>query len=138
MPFWDRCVAASGHCFILKQHKRDACHRFLQVCGRKIPRSGISLDGLDAKQAAKVLWTLSAIRLTHPAPSVYLKKMVATDDLWEVRVIFAGNIFRLLGWMEGTNKLVLAHGFTKKTEKTPLQEIQITETRKDIYENKET
>lgn len=55
-----------------------------------------------------------------------------------VRVIFAGNIFRLLGWMEGTDKLVLAHGFTKKTEKTPLQEIQITETRKKIYENKET
>ena len=52
-------------------------------------------------KTARVLWTLSAIRLTHPALSVYLKKMVATDDLWEVRVIFAGNIFRLLGWMEG-------------------------------------
>ena len=63
---------------------------------------------------------------------------LATDDLWEVRVIFAGNIFRLLGWMEGTDKLVLAHGFTKKTEKTPLQEIQLTENRKKIYENKET
>ena len=96
------------------------------------------LDGLDGKQAAKVLWTLSAIKLTHPVPSVYLKKMVATDDLWEVRVIFSGNIFRLLGWMDGMNKLVLAHGFTKKTEKTPLQEIRITETRKKIYENKET
>ena len=96
------------------------------------------LDGLDAKQAAKVLWTLSAIKLTHPAPSLYLKKMVATDDLWEARVIFAGNIFRLLGWMDGTDKLILAHGFTKKTEKTPLQEIRTTETRKKIYENKET
>ena len=58
---------------------------------------------------------------------------LAMDDLWEVRVIFAGNIFRLLGWMEGTDKLVLAHGFTKKTEKTPLQELQITENRKKIY-----
>jgi len=96
------------------------------------------LDGLDAKQAAKVLWTLSAMKLTHPAPSLYLKKMVATDDLWEARVIFAGNIFRLLGWMDGTDKLILAHGFTKKTEKTPLQEIRTTETRKKIYENKET
>jgi len=96
------------------------------------------LDGLDAKQAAKVLWTLSAIKLTHPAPSLYLKKMVATDDLWEARVIFAGNIFRLLGCMDGTDKLILAHGFTKKTEKTPLQEIRTTETRKKIYENKET
>ena len=64
--------------------------------------------------------------------------MVETDDLWEVRVIFAGNIFRLLGWLDGTDKLVLARGFTKKTEKTPLQEIRTTETRKKIYENKET
>ena len=49
-------------------------------------------------------------------------------------MIFAGNIFRLLGWMEDMDKLVLAHGFTKKTEKPPLQEIQITETRKKIYD----
>jgi phage-related protein len=55
-----------------------------------------------------------------------------------VRVIFAGNIFRLLGWMDGMDKLVLAHGFTKKTERIPLQEIRTTETRKKIYENKET
>jgi len=26
------------------------------------------LDGLNGKQAAKVLWTLSAIKLTRPAP----------------------------------------------------------------------
>jgi phage-related protein len=64
--------------------------------------------------------------------------MVATDDLWEVRVIFSGNIFRLLGWMDDMGKFVLAHGFTKKTEKTPLQEIRTNETRKRIYENKET
>ena len=60
--------------------------------------------------------------------------MVATEDLWEVRILFAGNIFRLLGWLDGENKLVLAHGFTKKTEKTPRQEIQTTENRKRIYE----
>ena len=35
------------------------------------------LDELDGKQAAK----LSAIKLTQPAPSVYQKKMVATDEL---------------------------------------------------------
>ena len=52
-------------------------------------------------------------------------------------MIFAGNIFRLLGWMDDMGKLVLTNGFTKKTEKTPLQEIRTTETRKKIYENKE-
>ena len=75
----------------------------------------------------------------HPASAFRLsEKMAATDDLWEVRVIFSGNIFRVLGWMDDMGKLVLAHGFTKKTDKTPLHEIRTTETRKRIYENKET
>jgi phage-related protein len=91
---------------------------------------------LNAKQAAKVLWTISALKATHPSPTVYLQKMTATDDLWEVRVIFAGNIFRLLGWMEENNKLVLAHGFTKKTQKTPPQEILRAENRKKDHENR--
>jgi len=94
------------------------------------------LDSLDAKQAAKVLWTISAVKATHPVPSVYLQKMTATDDIWEIRVIFAGNIFRLLGWMEGKSKLVLAHGFTKKTQKTSPQEIVRAETRKKDHENR--
>jgi len=83
-----------------------------------------------------VLWTFAAIKATHPAPSAYLQKMTATDDLWEVRVIYAGNIFRLLGWMEGNRKLILAHGFTKKTQKTPSQEVDRAEARKKDYENR--
>jgi phage-related protein len=83
---------------------------------------------------------LDALRDQADTPGAFRlsEKDGGTDDLWEARVIFSGNIFRLLGWMEGTDKLVLEHGFTKKTDKTPLQEIQITETRKKIYENNET
>jgi hypothetical protein len=42
--------------------------------------------------------------------------MAATDDLWEVRVIFAGHILRLLGWMEGTDKLVPRMASPKRPE----------------------
>ena len=38
--------------------------------------------------------------------------------------------------MNDNNQLILAAGFTKKTQKTPLQEIRLTETRKKDYENK--
>ena len=84
---------------------------------------------------------LDALRNQADTPSAFRlpeKDGGTGRSLEGARVIFAGNIFRLRGWMEGTDKLVLAHGFTKKTEKTPLQEIKITETRKKIYENKET
>jgi phage-related protein len=98
-----------------------------------VGHGGICGEGLGEKIGGG-----AEVTLVDLLAALRSKKMVAADDLWEVRVIFAGNIFRLLGWRDGTDKLVLAHGFTKKTEKTPLQEIRTTETRKKIYENKET
>jgi phage-related protein len=62
--------------------------------------------------------------------------MTGTNDLWEVRVTLAGNIFRLLGFYDGTRTLVLSHGFTKKTQKTPPREIEVAERRKHEYENR--
>lgn len=94
------------------------------------------LDGLNAKQAQKVMWTLRAIETLSSVPANYLRKMVNTDNLWEVRVSHAGNIFRLLGWMLPGGGLMLAHGFTKKTQATPAREISTTETRKAEYEKK--
>jgi len=79
---------------------------------------------------------MRAVEMLNPVPAVYLQKLVNTDDLWEVRVSFAGNIFRLLGWLNTDGKLMLAHGFTKKTQATPEKEIAITETRKREYENR--
>lgn len=93
------------------------------------------MNELQSKQAQKVAWTLRAVEMLNPVPAVYLQKLVNTDDLWEVRVSFAGNIFRLLGWFQVDGKLMLAHGFTKKTQATPVQEIATTEARKREYEN---
>jgi phage-related protein len=94
------------------------------------------LDGLNAKQAQKVMWTLRAVETLSPVPANYLQKMVNTGDLWEVRISHAGNIFRLLGWMAPGGKLMLANGFTKKTQATPAREIAITEKRKHEYEKR--
>ena len=92
------------------------------------------LDGLNPKQAQKVMWTLRAVETLSPVPANYLQKMVGTDDLWEVRISHARNILRLLGWVAPGGKLILAHGFTKKTQATPAKEIAITEKRKNEYE----
>lgn len=94
------------------------------------------LDSLTSKQVAKVLWTLQAIQSLSPVPAQYLQKMTSTRDLWEVRVVFGGDCFRLLGFYNRHGHLVLCHGFTKKTQKTPLQEIAVAEARKANYENR--
>ncbi|WP_207216142.1 type II toxin-antitoxin system RelE/ParE family toxin [Aliivibrio finisterrensis] len=66
-------------------------------------------------------------------PTTYLKKLVNTDNIWEVRVQVGGNIFRLLGFFDGDNLVVLNHGFQKKTQKTPPKEIKIAESRRKDY-----
>ena len=91
------------------------------------------LDSLSAKQAKKVTWVLQLIEELDVIPSTYLKKLVNTDDIWEVRVQVGNNIFRLLGFFDGNNLVVLNHGFQKKTQKTPPKEIKLAEQRRKDY-----
>jgi len=92
---------------------------------------------LSSKQAQKTAWVLRLIEELPAIPSSYLKKLVNTDGIWEVRVVVGNNIFRLLGFFDGLNLIVLNHAFQKKTQKTPLQAIRIAEARKkDYYERR--
>jgi phage-related protein len=91
------------------------------------------LDSLTGKQAQKVLWVLRLIEELERVPSQYLKKLVNTDEIWEVRVQLGNNIFRLLGFWDVAKVLLLTHGFAKKTQKTPAPEIALAEKRKQDY-----
>jgi len=91
------------------------------------------LETLSAKQAQKVTWVLRVIEDLPSIPTKYLKKLVNTDEIWEVRVAIGNNIFRLLGFFDGSNLIVLDNAFQKKTQKTPLQEIQLAEERRRDY-----
>ena len=91
------------------------------------------LDSLSGKQAQKVVWVLRLIEELDNVPTQYLKKLVNTDNIWEVRIQFSGNIFRLLGFFDGATLLILTNGFAKKSQKTPRQEIDLATRRKNEY-----
>lgn len=91
------------------------------------------LDELSGKQAQKVVWALRLVEELESVPSQYLKKLVGTDALWEIRAQHGGDTFRLLGFFDGPRLLVLTSGFAKKTEKTPRQEIALAEKRRQDY-----
>lgn len=78
-------------------------------------------------------WVLRLVEDLHLVPTQYLKKLVNTEDIWEVRIQVGNNIFRLLGFFDRGNLVVLTNGFAKKTQKTPPQEIELAETRKRDY-----
>ena len=97
----------------------------------------IFLESLSSKQAQKAAWVLELIEDLPIVPVKYFKKLVNTDDIWEVRIQSGGNNFRLLGFLDGSNFIILNHAFQKKTQKTPRQAIQIAERRKRDYFKRE-
>jgi phage-related protein len=94
------------------------------------------LDKLSGKQAQKVAWVLRLIEELEVVPSQYLKKLVGTEVLWEVRAQHGGDTFRMIGFFEGGRLLVLTSGFAKKTDKIPRQEIALAEKRRQDYQSR--
>lgn len=94
------------------------------------------LDGLSAEQAKKMVWVLQLIEKLPTLPSQYFKKLTNTDDIWEVRAISSGNIFRILGFFNGSTNFIATNGFQKKTQKTPQKEIKRAEKSKLDYEKR--
>ncbi len=96
------------------------------------------LDSLPAKHAQKVVWVLQLIEDLDRVPVTYLKKLVNTDGIWEIRAQHGNNIFRLLGFIEGDAIIVLTNGFSKKTQKTPKKEIDLAEQRKKEHQKRKS
>ena len=82
------------------------------------------LEKLDKKSREKVLFNIWKSREVND-PELF-KKLV--DEIWEFRTKYAGKEIRLLAFWdkeESTNTLVVAtHGFIKKQQKTPKNEIE--------------
>ena len=93
-------------------------------------------DTLPNKQFEKIAFALDIIEQLDIVPRKFFKKLQGTDDLWEVRVQLGNNIFRILSFMDGKDLVVLNHGFTKKSQKTPQKEIATAEKRKQDYYNR--
>ena len=91
------------------------------------------LDSLTDRQAKKITWVLNLIETMEMVSTQYFKKLVSTDDIWEVRVQFGSDDFRLLGFFDGGALVILTNGFPKKSQQTPEKEIELAERRKKDY-----
>jgi phage-related protein len=66
-------------------------------------------------------------------PQQYFKKLVGTEDLWEIRAQMGGSSYRFLGFFNGSSLLILTSGFSKKQQKTPGREIELAQQRRTDY-----
>jgi phage-related protein len=91
------------------------------------------LDSLPDKVARKVVWVLKLIQDLEMIPSTYFKKLEAAEDLWECRVQLGSNAYRFLAFFSENSVIVLTHGFSKKSQKTPRHEIERAEAYKKDF-----
>lgn len=98
-----------------------------------LPEAIEFLDNLDFKAREKVYYNIKKSQFIND--NELFKKI--NDNIWEFRTLYNKTAYRLLAFwdkkeMEGA--LVLAtNGFIKKTEKTPLKEIEKAENIRKQY-----
>lgn len=92
-------------------------------------------DKQSKKVKAKIVWTFDLLEDLQRVPETYLKHIESTDGLYEIRVQFGGDIFRIFCFFDQGQLIVLMNGFQKKTQKTPRKEIELALKIKAEYEN---
>ena len=71
----------------------------------------------------KILWTIGLIEDVEVVPSIYLKSISGTNGIYEIRIQTGSDIFRIFCFFDKAHIIVIGHGFQKKTQKTPKNEI---------------
>jgi phage-related protein len=96
------------------------------------------IDSLSPESKAKFIFIadlLAEYGLNVREP--YVKPITGSRKLFEIRMKDRQNIHRIFYFAFTGRRLVLLHGFTKKTSKTPPREIEIAESRmKDFLARK--
>lgn len=87
------------------------------------------------KVQEKIEYVFKIVRTVQNVPKKFLKHMTETDGLYEIRIEFEGNIYRIFCCFDKGNLVVLFNGFQKKSQKTPKKEIDLALKLKEEYFN---
>jgi len=71
----------------------------------------------------KIYKVIEAIETLERVPSNYLKAIVGTNGLYEARIRLGSDIWRVFCFFDHGKLVILLNGYTKKTQKTPKNEI---------------
>lgn len=63
----------------------------------------------------------------------HIKKLINAEDLWELRIKFSTNSYRVFYFVLRDKQFVLLHAFQKKSDETPKRDIATAISRKNEY-----
>ena len=86
----------------------------------------------------KINYVFKVISSVQNIPSKFFKHIENTSGLYEIRIEFESNIYRIFCCFDKGNLVALFNAFQKKTQKTPKNEIELALKLKfDYFESKE-
>lgn len=91
------------------------------------------LAGLPPNAVLKIRWVLQDALRSEQVSAKFLKKLPGTDHLWEIRVQYGGDAYRLLSFMDGARVIVVLTAFAKKTDRIPALELELAHQRRREY-----
>ncbi len=78
----------------------------------------------NEKVKDKFDYVLFLISVAERIPKKFFDHITETDGLYEIRIEYNSNIYRVFSCFDEGNLVILFNGFQKKTQKTPLSEIE--------------
>lgn len=93
-------------------------------------------DKQSEKVKEKIDYVLFVITHAERVPEKFLKHMEGQKGLYEIRVEVGNNIFRIFCCFDKGKIIVLFNGFQKKSQKTPVNEIELAVKLMNEYFNK--
>ena len=76
------------------------------------------------KVKEKIKYVLELIKQVEKVPEKFLKHLTNTEGLYEIRIEYQSNIYRIFCCFDKGKLVVLFNAFHKKTQKTPKKEIE--------------
>lgn len=93
-------------------------------------------DSLDKGVQQKIDYVLTMLRRQERVSIKFVKHI--RDGVYEIRVEYSGNTYRVFFIFDDGNIVVLFNGFHKKSQKTPEKEIrQAIKLKEEYYEQKD-
>ena len=81
----------------------------------------------------KINYVFNIIQTQQRVPVTFLRIIENEKGLYEIRVEFESNIYRIFCCFDDGNLVVLFNAFQKKTQKTPAKEIEKARKLKEEY-----
>lgn len=95
------------------------------------------MSSLNKKEQEKIQYGLILLKTQDRQPSKFIK--LIKDGLYELRTEYSGNIFRVFFIFDEGKIVVLFNGFQKKSQKTPLNEInKALKIKEEYYADKQS